>query len=152
MISETTFNVIRGLHIVAVIAWMAGMLYLPRLYVYHTRAAAGSEMDETFKTMEVKLLRMIINPAMIAVFLFGGALFWVDLQRRGPHFWLAPWMLTKLAGIVFLSAWHGFLSSARRAFAENRNHRSERFWRMTNELPFLAAVIIVLAATTKFGR
>jgi putative membrane protein len=151
MISETTFNVIRGLHIIAVIAWMAGMLYLPRLYVYHTRAEAGSEMDETFKIMEVKLLRMIINPAMVAVFLFGGTLFWLDLQRRGPHFWLAPWMLTKLAGIVFLSAWHGFLSGARRAFAENRNQRSERFWRMTNELPFLVAIIIVLAATTKFG-
>jgi protoporphyrinogen IX oxidase len=145
------YNLLRGLHIIAVIAWMSGLLYLPRLFAYHTRAEPGSQMDETFKTMEVKLLRIIINPAMIMVFLFGGALVWVDLTRLGPHFWLAPWMLTKIAGVVFLASWHGFLAGARRAFAENRNQRSERFWRVTNELPFLAAVVIVLAVTTKFG-
>lgn len=145
------FNLLRGLHIIAVIAWMSGLLYLPRLFAYHTRAEAGSQMDETFKTMEVKLLRTIINPAMVMVFVFGGSLVWVDLTRLGPHFWLSAWMLTKIAGIVFLAAWHGFLASARKAFAENRNRRSERFWRMTNELPFLAAVVIVLAVTTKFG-
>jgi putative membrane protein len=145
------FNLIRGLHIIAVIAWMSGLLYLPRLFAYHTRAAAGSEMDETFKTMEVKLLRIIVNPAMILVFILGGTLVWLDLHRIGPHFWLSPWMLTKIGGIVFLSSWHGFLAGARRAFAENRNSRSERFWRMTNELPFLAAIVIVLAVTTKFG-
>ena len=150
--SETVFNVVRGLHIVAVIAWMAGMLYLPRLFAYHTRATPGSEMDETFKTMEVKLLRFIINPAMIMVFVFGGTLVWFDLHRMGPHFWLAPWALTKIGGIVVLAGWHGFLAGARRAFAENRNTRTERFWRMTNELPFLAAIIIVLSVTTKFGR
>lgn len=149
--SVTFYNVLLGLHIIAVIAWMAGLLYLPRLYVYHTRAEAGSAMDETFKVMELKLLRIIINPSMILVFVFGGTLVWVDLQRLGPHFWLAPWALTKLAGILFLSGWHGFLSGARRAFAENRNRRSERFWRMTNELPFLAVIVIVLSVTTKFG-
>lgn len=151
MMSESAYRVVLGLHIIAVIAWMAGLLYLPRLYVYHTKAAAGSEMDETFKVMELKLLRMIVNPAMILVFLFGGTLVWIDLHRIGPHFWLAPWALTKLAGILFLSGWHGFLSGARRAFAENRNKRSERFWRMTNELPFIAVIVIVLSVTTKFG-
>ncbi len=145
------FNLIRGLHILAVIAWMAGMLYLPRLYVYHTRATPGSEMDETFKVMEQKLLRMIINPAMVLTLVFGGALVGVDLERLGPHFWLSPWMLTKIAALVVLFGWHGFLASARRAFAENRNTRSERFWRMTNEIPFLLAIIIVLSVTTKFG-
>jgi putative membrane protein len=145
------YNLLRGLHIISVIAWMSGMLYLPRLYVYHTRAEAGSQMDETFKTMEVKLLRIIINPAMVLTVLFGGCLVWVDLHRLGPHFWLAPWMLTKIVGILCLLSWHGYLAGARRAFAENRNTRSERFWRMTNELPFLAAVVIVIAATTKFG-
>jgi protoporphyrinogen IX oxidase len=145
------YNLLRGLHIIAVIAWMAGLLYLPRLFAYHTRATPGSEMDETFKAMEVKLLRIIINPAMIAVFVFGLSLVWVDLQRLGPHFWLAPWFLTKIAGITALSAWHGYLAGARRAFAEDRNRRSERFWRMTNELPFLIAIVIVIAATTKFG-
>ena len=145
------FNLLRGLHIIAVIAWMSGLLYLPRLFAYHTRAEPGSQMDETFKTMELKLLRIIINPSMILVFVFGGSLVWVDLTRLGPHFWLAPWMLTKIAGIVFLASWHGFLAGARRAFAENRNLRTERFWRMTNEAPFLAAIVIVLAVTTKFG-
>jgi protoporphyrinogen IX oxidase len=145
------YNLLRGLHIIAVIAWMAGLLYLPRLFAYHTRAAPGSEMDETFKTMEVKLLRIIINPAMVAVVIFGGSLVWVDLSRLGPHFWLAPWFLTKIAGVLALFAWHGFLANARRAFAEGRNRRSERFWRMTNELPFLVAIVIVIAATTKFG-
>jgi putative membrane protein len=150
--SETVYNVVLGLHILAVIAWMSGLLYLPRLFAYHTRAEAGSQMDETFKIMEVKLLRIIINPAMIMVFLFGGTLVWIDLHRLGSHFWLSPWMLTKLAGVFLLAGWHGFLSSSRRAFAENRNQRPERFWRMTNELPFLAAIVIVLAVTTKFGR
>lgn len=145
------FNLLRGLHIIAVIAWMSGLLYLPRLYAYHTRAEPGSQMDETFKVMERKLLRIIINPAMILVFAFGLTLGWLDLHRLGAHFWLAPWALTKIAGLVFLSAWHGFLARARRRFANNQNRNSERFWRMTNELPFLAAIVIVLSVTTKFG-
>jgi len=148
---EQHYNLIRGLHIVAVIAWMAGLLYLPRLFAYHTRTAPGSEMDETFKVMEAKLLRIIVNPAMVLVLILGGTLVWVDLSRIGPHFWLAPWFLTKIAGVILLFAWHGYLAGARRAFAENRNQRSERFWRMTNELPFLVAIVIVIAATTKFG-
>src|ERR1700733_8051370 len=98
------YNLLRGLHIIAVIAWMAGLLYLPRLFAYHCPAAAGSEMDETFKTMEVKLLRMIINPAIVAVVVSGGCLVGVDLQRLGPHFWLAPWFLTKIAGVLALFA------------------------------------------------
>jgi len=145
------YNLLRGLHILAIIAWMSGLLYLPRLYVYHTRAAPGSEMDETFKVMEAKLLRIIMNPAMILVILFGGALIGVDMQLRGHDFWMKPWFLTKMAGVVVLLGWHGYLAGARRAFAEGRNQRSERFWRMTNELPFLAAVVIVISATLKFG-
>jgi putative membrane protein len=88
---------------------------------------------------------------MVLVFGFGATLIWVDLTRIGPHFWLAPWFLTKIVGIAGLSAWHGYLAGARRAFAEGRNKRSQRFWRMTNELPFLVAIMIVIAATTKFG-
>ncbi|MBV9509590.1 MAG: CopD family protein [Caulobacteraceae bacterium] len=145
------YNLIRGLHIIAVIAWMAGMLYLPRLYVYHTRAEPGSVMDETFKEMERKLLRIIINPAMLLVLLLGGALISIDLQRLGPNFWTKPWFVVKLCGVALLFAWHGFLARARRAFAENRNSRSERFWRMSNELPFVVAIVIVLSATTKYG-
>ena len=150
--TEFDFNLLRGLHIIAVIAWMAGMLYLPRLFAYHTRATPGSEMDLTFKQMEVKLLRIIINPAMIAVVILGLGLVGLDLRRIGPHFWISPWFLTKITGVAALFGWHGFLAGSRRAFAEDRNRRSERFWRMTNELPFLAAIVIVIAATTKFGR
>jgi putative membrane protein len=145
------YDVFRGLHIIAVIAWMAGLLYLPRLYVYHTRAAAGSEMDETFKVMEAKLMKIIINPASFLVLIFGLSLVWVDLQRLGPHFWEKPWFVVKITGVIALFGWHGFLSAARRAFAENRNKYSERFWRMSNELPFLVALVIVLSATTKYG-
>src|SRR5580658_6574925 len=99
-------NLLIALHIIMVIAWMAGMLYLPRLFAYHTRAEPGSQMDETFKVMEVKLLRIIINPAMVLTVLLGGTLVWVDLRRLGPHFWLGAWALSKLAGIVFLLGWH----------------------------------------------
>jgi putative membrane protein len=130
------YNLLRGLHIIAVIAWMAGMMYLPRLYVYHAGATAGSELDVTFQTMELKLLRIIINPAMILTWLLG-----------------QPWMWVKLGGVLFLTSWHGFLAAARKTFANGTNTRSARFWRMTNELPFLAAVIMVLAVTTEFlGR
>jgi putative membrane protein len=141
------FNILRGLHILAVIAWMAGLLYLPRLFAYHTRAAVGSEMDETFTIMEAKLLRIIMNPAMIAVVILGGTLVWFD----GLRVLATPWMATKLVGVVILLAWHHYLSVARKRLATGKRERSERFWRMTNELPFLAAIVIVLSVTTKFG-
>jgi putative membrane protein len=144
------YNLFRGLHIISVIAWMAGMLYLPRLYVYHTRAIPGGELDTTLKEMERKLLRIIINPAMILTLGFGLCLIWIDSQTRGWGFLLKAWMLTKLAGVFFLFGWHGFLSASRRRFEMGNNTRSEKFWRMTNELPFIAATVMVLAITTKF--
>jgi putative membrane protein len=139
------YNLLRGLHIIAVIAWMAGMLYLPRLYVYHAGAAAGSELDTTFQTMELKLLRIIINPAMILTWLLG-----LSLMAARPDVLSQPWMWVKLAGVLFLTSWHGFLAGARKKFANGTNTRSARFWRMTNELPFLAAIVMVLAVTTEF--
>mgnify|MGYP000868124103 CR=1 FL=1 len=139
------YDLLRGLHIIAVIAWMAGMLYLPRLYVYHTKAIPGGELDSALQVMEVKLLRIIINPAMILTWLFG-----LSLIAARPDVLAQPWMWVKLAGVVFLSSWHGFLAGARKKFAAGTNIRSEKFWRMTNELPFLAAVIMVLAVTTEF--
>lgn len=139
------YNLLRGLHIIAVIAWMAGMLYLPRLYVYHVKAVPGGELDTTLQTMELKLLRIIINPSMILAWIFG-----ISLMAARPEVLSQPWMWVKLAGIVFLTSWHGFLAGARRKFAAGTNSRSEKFWRMTNELPFLAAIVIVLAATTEF--
>jgi putative membrane protein len=146
------YDLARGLHIIAVIAWMAGMMYLPRLYIYHLTAPPGSQMDETFKVMERRLMRGIINPAMIIAFLFGLLLIWIDGHLRGWDFLLRPWMLTKLAGVVFLVSWHGFLSRARRRFETGTNQRSDRFWRAVNELPFVAAIIMVIAVTTEFGN
>lgn len=139
------YDLLRGIHIIAVIAWMAGMLYLPRLYVYHTKAIPGGELDSALQVMEVKLLRIIINPAMILTWLFG-----LSLMAARPDVLAQPWMWVKLAGVVFLSSWHGFLAGARKKFAAGTNTRTEKFWRMTNELPFLAAVVMVLAVTTEF--
>lgn len=146
------YDLLRGLHILAVIAWMAGMLFLPRLYAYHTETAPpGSEFDAHFQVWERKVLRIIINPAMILAFTFGGALIYVDgTQRLGWGFLLEPWMLVKIAGIVFLSAWHGFLAGARKGFVAGRRDRTAKFWRMTNELPFVAAIFMVLAVTLEF--
>jgi putative membrane protein len=146
------YDLVRGLHILAVIAWMAGLLYLPRLYAYHTRATPGSEMDQTFQTMEAKLLRIIMNPAMVVAWALGLTLIWIRSRVLGLEAFLTQtWMLTKLAGVVFLTGWHHFLSVARKRFAAGTNTRSERFWRATNELPFLAAIIMVLAVTLEFG-
>lgn len=146
------YNLLRGLHILADIAWMAGLLYLPRLFAYHTKAKPGSELDLTFRVMERKLYRIIMNPAMVAAWLLGLSLIWFDgTHRLGWSFLHSPWMLTKLSGVVFLTIWHHFLGRGRKAFAEGRNARSERFWRATNELPFIAAIVMVLAVTTKFG-
>jgi putative membrane protein len=146
------YDLLRGLHILAVIAWMAGLLYLPRLYAYHTTATPGGEMDLTFRTMELKLLRIIMNPAFVLAFGFGLLLIWVDGHLRGWRFLGQPWMVVKLSGVVFLTGWHHYLALARKAFAEGRNRRSNKFWRATNELPFLAAIAMVLAVTTEFGR
>jgi putative membrane protein len=146
------YDLLRGLHIISVIAWMSGMMYLPRLFAYHTETAPpGSEFDAHFKVWELKLLRIIINPAMALTFVFGLGLIWVDgTQRLGWGFLLQTWMVVKIAGIVFLSVWHGFLSGARRRIAAGERPRTARFWRATNELPFLAAVVMVLAVTLEF--
>lgn len=144
------FNLIRGLHIIFVMAWIAGMLILPRLFVYHMRTEPGSEMDAVFKQAELRTMKIIINPAMVLALVMGLLLAWVDTERLGHDFMLRPWALTKIAALVFLFGWHGFMSKSRKRFAAGQNTRSEKFWRMTNELPFLAAIVIVLSVTTKF--
>jgi putative membrane protein len=141
------FNIIKGVHILVVIAWMAGLLYMPRLFAYHTRASLGSEMDETFQTMEKKLEMIIMTPAMLAVLVMGATLVYFD----GVATLSRPWMSVKLLGVAGLVAWHVYLMAARRGLARGLRRRSEKFWRMTNELPFLAAIVIVLSVTTKFG-
>ena len=150
--SVNWYDLVRGLHILAVIAWMAGLLYLPRLYAYHVKATPGSEMDLTFQTMEAKLLRIIMNPAMVLAWIFGLILIWLNgTQIRGWEFLHTPWMAAKLLGVLFLTGWHHHLSLARKRFAAGTNTRSEKYWRMTNELPFIAAIVMVLAVTTEFG-
>ncbi|HZZ69870.1 MAG TPA: CopD family protein [Phenylobacterium sp.] len=147
------YNLLIGLHIIAVIAWMAGLMMLPRLYAYHTETApAGSEFDAHFQRWEGKLLKIILNPAMILVWVLGLSLIYVDSQVRGISFLWEPWMLTKIAGIVFMTGWSHFLGRARKGFVAGRRDRTAKFWRMTNELPFLAAIVMVLAVTTKFAN
>jgi putative membrane protein len=128
----------KALHVIAVISWMAGMLYLPRLFVYHAGAERGSVQSETFKVMERRLLKAIINPAMVASWVLGLWLAW-----DGGWF-QSPWLQAKLALVVALSAVHGFFAGTVRAFAEDRNTRSERFFRIINEVPTLLMIGIVI--------
>ena len=147
------YNLLIGLHIICVIAWMAGLMMLPRLYAYHTETALpGSEFDAHFTRWEGKVLKIILRPAMALVWVLGLSLIYVDSQIRGAGFLAEPWMLTKIAGIVFVTGWHGFISNAHKGFLAGRRDRTAKFWRMTNELPFLAAIVMVLAVTTKFGN
>ena len=134
---------LKAVHIMAVIAWMAGLFYLPRLYVYHTRAKAGSELSETFKVMEAKLLRIIMNPAMIVTWIAGGLL--VYLQNQ----YMDGWFHVKLLLVVAMSAFHGALSKWRKEFATDTNTRSERFYRLANEVPTLLMVLIVILVVVK---
>jgi putative membrane protein len=134
---------IKALHIIAVIAWMAGMLYLPRLFVYHCEAEPGSRQSETFKVMERRLLRAIINPAMIATWVFGLWLAW------DAGFFSDPWLHAKLALVVAMSAVHGYFARCVRAFAADRNARPQRFYRMLNEVPTLLMIVIVILVVVK---
>ena len=147
------YDLLRALHILAVIAWMAGLLMLPRLYAYHTETAEpGTPFDAHFQRWEGKVLKIILSPAMGMAWVFGLALIYVDgSQRLGWGFLAQPWMIVKLAGVLFLSGWQGYLSKAHKAFIAGRREKSAKFWRMTNELPFLAAIVMVLAVTLEFG-
>jgi len=140
-----TFLWIKALHIVAVIAWMAGLLYLPRLYVYHAGTAPGSESSETFKIMERRLLRAIINPAMIAVFLLGGALVMIE----GSELMHAGWFHIKILLVVVLTVMHGLMARWRKEFERDERRHSARFFRIMNEVPTLAMIAIVILAVVK---
>jgi len=132
-----------ALHIIAVIAWMAGMLYLPRLYVYHAKAKPGSELSETFKVMERRLLRAIINPAMTAAWALGLLLAW-----QGHH-WGEGWFHAKLALLVCMQLVHAGYARWRRQFALDANTHGDRFYRVMNEVPTVLLVLIVLLAVLK---
>jgi putative membrane protein len=136
---------IKALHVIAMVAWMAGMFYLPRLYVYHVAADKGSELSETLKIMERKLLRMIINPAMIATWLFGT----VMLLANSGIMSTGGWMHVKLAAVILMQIFHAFLSRWRKAFLKDANLHTEKFYRLMNEVPTLLLAVIVIMVIVK---
>ena len=135
----------KALHVISVMAWMAGMLYLPRLYVYHADAKPGSDKSETFKIMERRLLRAITNPAMVSSFLFGGLM----LATPDAIDWSMGWIWVKLAMIVAMLAIHGLLARWRRDFEADRNTRPAKFYRMWNEAPTIPLIVIVIMVIVK---
>jgi putative membrane protein len=136
---------IKALHIVSVIAWMAGLLYLPRLFVYHAGVAVGSEASETFKVMERRLLRGIMHPAMIATLVFGALL----VQVPGIVDWQEGWIYAKLVLVAALIAMHYFCMRWQRAFAADHNQRAAKFYRMVNEVPTVILIAIVVLVVVK---
>ena len=134
---------LKALHVIAIIAWMAGMLYLPRLFIYHCDASKGSAQSETFKVMERRLLRIIMNPAMIIAWGLGLWLAWA-----GGHL-TAHWFHAKFALVVGMSAVHGYFAGAVRAFLEDRNNKPARHWRLCNEVPTVLMIGIVIFVIVK---
>jgi putative membrane protein len=136
---------IKALHIVSVIAWLAGMLYLPRLFVYHCGVAAGSEASATFKVMERRLMRAIVNPAMGASWVFGIALV---AAPEGPD-WREAWLLAKFGLVLVLSGLHGMYARWLKDFAADRNVRPARFYRIMNEVPTVLTILIVVLVVVR---
>lgn len=132
-----------SLHVIAVISWMAGMFYLPRLFVYHTRLEAGSSASEMFKEMERKLIRIIINPAMMLTWIFGLCL------AFGQDLWSSHWFQIKFFMVVLMSGFHGYLSRWRRDFARDENRYNEKFYRRVNEIPTIFMIVIVFLVIMK---
>jgi protoporphyrinogen IX oxidase len=139
---------VKAFHIIAVIAWMAGMLYLPRLFVYHCAAEKGSVQSETFKVMERRLLRGIINPAMIATIALGLWLAWIGPDSRYGWF-AAPWLQAKIVLVIAMTALHGLLARWMKDFAADRNRHSQKFYRIINEVPAALVILIVLLVVLK---
>lgn len=138
---------IKALHIISVIAWMAGMLYLPRLFVYHCGVAPDSEASAMLKVMERRLLRAIINPAMIAALVFGGIL----LSTPGLIDWSSWWIYVKLGLVAAMTAMHGQFALWRKAFEADRNRHPARVYRIANEIPTVLMIAIVILAVVKPG-
>jgi protoporphyrinogen IX oxidase len=139
---ENTYLIIKSLHIIFVIAWMCGLFYLPRLFVYHSKAEQGGELDKTLQIMERKLLRIIMNPAMILSFIFG---FWL-IHYIG---FSGGWLHAKITLVLFLAGFHGFLAKCRKDFVSGKNKHSEKFYRIANEAPTLLMIAIVFLVILK---
>jgi putative membrane protein len=134
---------VKALHIIAVMSWMAALLYMPRLFIYHTDAAPGSDQSETFKMMEQRLLKVIMNPAMMISWLLGLYLAWSVYGFRGG------WLHAKLLFVVLLTGVHMLFARAVRAFGRDEHARSARYWRLMNEAPTLLMILIVIMAVVK---
>jgi putative membrane protein len=135
----------KAAHLISVFAWMAGLFYLPRLYVYHCQVAVGSAQSELFKVMERRLLRAIMNPAMMSAWTFGVLL----VLTPGVVDWASGWWWGKVIGLSAMTWFHHDLALARKAFARDANARSERGWRIMNEVPTLALILIVVMVIVK---
>lgn len=135
----------KALHVISLIAWMAGLFYLPRLYVYHCMMARGSTESERFKVMERRLLKQIMNPAMIATWSFGILL----VLTPGVVNWGSGWWHVKLLMVLMMSGFHGASSKWRKQFLEDQNTKSQRFYRIANEVPTVLMVVIVIMVIVK---
>lgn len=135
---------LRALHLIAVVSWLAGLLYLPRLFAYHAGAKAGSDTSETFKVMERRLLRFIMNPAMVAAWLFGLLMLWAN-----PALLEAGWMHVKLAGVVLMTVLHHVYARWRKVFDRDGNQRPARFYKIWNEAPTVLMIVIIVMAVAE---
>jgi len=141
---STGYLVVKALHIIAVIFWMAGMLYLPRLFVYHHQAQAGGELEGALLIQERNLLKIIVNPALIAVWILA-----ITMIIANPGLFSQGWFHFKLLLVVILSGIHGFYAASAKKFAKGERPRSEKFWRIMNEGPAILTIVIVLLAVVK---
>ncbi len=144
-LSSTAFVWIKALHIISVMAWMAGLLYLPRLFIYHCDAEPGSDKSETFKIMERRLLRAIMNPAMVVSLIFGGLL----LANLDIDSWTDGWLHSKLLCVILLLGMHGMMNRWWRDFENDSNQRPAKFYRVMNEVPTALMIGIVIFAVVK---
>ncbi|CAL1690195.1 hypothetical protein MMB232_00316 [Brevundimonas subvibrioides] len=149
------YDLARGLHILAVIAWMAGLLFLPRLYAYDAEQAGKpeplkTEMQILLRLWQGRMLKIILHPAMGLSLIFGLWLIHLDVQARGAAFLAEPWMVAKLIGVALLLGWHFYLVAERKKILAGTSVRTSKFWRMTNEVPFVLAIVMVLSVTTEW--
>jgi protoporphyrinogen IX oxidase len=145
------YDLVRGLHILAVIAWMAGLLYLPRLFVYHVQNADKPDVISVFSVMERNLLKIIMNPAMIAAWVFGVWLLYLRFSLDWSVAMKQPWLHVKLLGVVLMTGYHHFLLGRFKKLQNGQPAGSEKFWRRINEVPFLLAIVMVISVTVEYG-
>lgn len=138
------YNLLKALHLISVISWMAGLFYLPRLFAYHADAKSGSEMSETFKTMERRLMKIIMNPAMVLSWLFGGLMLYANTSV-----FEGGWMHAKLTLVVLMTGYHHVLLKWMKKFAIDENTKSAKFYKIANEIPTVLMIAIVILAVTK---